>query len=122
MINSLNFVRHFLILRRDCERDVALAHLKAAFVSEAAGHRHMITSLTRSISMREWVDILKDEFSAKGYSFPSKVDDSGAEAKCTTAIFDDTRMRNVLGITPRDLRATIVDMANSVIELGITLE
>ena len=97
-------------------RDVALAHIRALFVAEAAGHRHIVSS-TRWIPYAEWALILRDEFAHKGHNIPTQVEDG--EPHLPGTHLDDSRMKNVLGIERRDLRSTVIDMANSVIELGV---
>ena len=64
--------------------------------------------------MKEWADILRAEFTSKGYRIPSESDPNDPG---TPGIkMDDTRMRQVLGITPRPFKSTIIDMAKSMIE------
>ncbi|RNA23968.1 NADPH-dependent aldehyde reductase ARI1-like isoform X1, partial [Brachionus plicatilis] len=46
-------------------RDVALAHIKAAFLPEAAGHRHIIE--TKWASNKEAFEILKKKYANQGY-------------------------------------------------------
>jgi hypothetical protein len=62
--------------------------------------------------MKQWADILNEEFGSKGYKIPIQLDNG----KTLFAKIDDSRMRNILGIIPRDFKSTIIDMANSVIE------
>ena len=62
--------------------------------------------------MKEWADILNEEFGPKGYKIPTELDNG----IIPFAKIDDSRMRNVLGIKPRDFKSTIIDMANSIIE------
>ncbi len=93
-------------------RDVATAHIRALFAPEAAGLRHIVSS-TRWIPYAEWASILRDE----GYSIAAEVEMSQAHLPATR--LDDSRMRNVLGVELRDLRATVVDMAKSVVELDV---
>ena len=68
--------------------------------------------------MTRWAEILHEEFSSKGYKIPTEPE-SKDPPKGSKGTWDDSRMRNVLGMTPHDFRATITDMANSVIEQGI---
>jgi len=98
-------------------RDVAKAHLKAAFLPEENGHRHLITSSSQFIPMKQWVDELRKEFEPKGYTFPTEVEQG--ESKGQNAILDNTRMSSVLGIEATDFSSTIIDMAYSFINLGL---
>jgi nucleoside-diphosphate-sugar epimerase len=98
-------------------RDVAKAHLKAAFLPEANGNRHLIVSSNHFIPMKEWVDELRKEFEPKGYKFPTEVEQG--EAKGQNARLDDTRMCSVLGIEPTSFSSTIIDMAYSFINFGL---
>ena len=95
-------------------RDVADAHIRALFAAEAAGHRHIVSS-TRWIAYAEWAAILRDE----GYTIAAEVDDDGSQCQTPATRLDDSRVRNVLGIELRDLRATVLDMAKSVVELNV---
>jgi nucleoside-diphosphate-sugar epimerase len=85
---------------------------KAAFIPDAVGHRHILVSSNTTISMKQWADILNEEFGPKGYKIPTELDNG----KTLFAKIDDSRMRNVLGISPRDFKSTVIDMANSIIE------
>lgn len=97
-------------------RDVALAHVKAAFSDQAVGHRNLILSSTSLLSVKNWVEILKEEFGSRGYKI-AEVNETNKNVSETK--FEDSRMRNVLEITPTDFRSTIIDMTNSLIEFGI---
>lgn len=98
-------------------RDVALAHVKAAFEEKAIGHRNLITSGRNLFSIKNWLDILKHEFS--GYSFPEVVSDQEKARKIQETVFDNSRMKSILGIEPIDFKSTILDMTKSLIEYGI---
>ena len=112
-------------------RDVALAHVNAMTVPDAAGHRHIL--VTEAHTMKEIAVILDAEFRPQGYNPPtaelpnflvkmaSWFDKNlrfitPALGKC--AQFDNTRMKSVLDITPREMKNTICDMAYSMIEAG----
>ncbi|RNA12384.1 NADPH-dependent aldehyde reductase ARI1-like isoform X1 [Brachionus plicatilis] len=93
-------------------RDVALAHLKAAFLPQAAGHRHIIE--TKWASSREVFDILKKNYANQGYKFITqfeKGDDPNNKS-------DTTRMTKVLGVPITEYEKTIIDMAESLIKSG----
>lgn len=114
-------------------RDVALAHLRAMIVPEAAGHRHIVYS-GQNLWLQEIAILLEKEFKSQGYSIPT--------ANCPypflwmTSLFDktvklalplynkeqhmdNTRMKSVLGISPIDANTTVIDMAYDLIEKGI---
>ena len=96
-------------------RDVALCHYKGAFLSEAVGHRHIIISLNKYMTMKTAAEILHQEFSPMGYKIPleqEQGDDPNNSA-------DNTRMIKVLGVTPTDYKKTILDMAYSLINAGL---
>ncbi|RWS14510.1 putative uncharacterized oxidoreductase-like protein, partial [Dinothrombium tinctorium] len=113
-------------------RDVALAHIRALTVPEAAGNRHII--VTSNVMMKDIALILQKEFKPQGYHIPTMVvpnfvvwmnsllDKSyklvvprlGRDYK-----FETKRMQEVLGITPTELEKTIIDTANSLIERGV---
>lgn len=97
-------------------RDVALAHIKAASIPEAAGERILIVSSTSFIPMIRWAQILDKEFSSKGYKIP--LEEVKGEGKGKTAKIDDSKMRKILGITPIDFEKTVIDMAYSLINKG----
>lgn len=113
-------------------RDVAAAHIKAMTLEEAAGHRHLI--FNQNMWMKEIAQILSKEFKPQGYNV--------ATANCPNPIlwmtslfdktikmvmpnigkvykFDNARMKNVLGITPIEVKETLIDMAYSLIESGL---
>lgn len=113
-------------------RDVANAHIKAMTLEEAAGKRHLITNA--NIWMKEIGQILSKEFKSQGYNVPT--------TGCPNAImwmnscfnknlktlipqlnkvykFDNTRMKEVLAITPKEPKEIVIDMAYSLIENGL---
>ena len=54
-------------------RDVAKAHIAAMLLPEAAGHRHIVTSVTESQAFKEWALLLDKEYRSKGYNVPTTV-------------------------------------------------
>ena len=113
-------------------RDVALAHVNAMIIPEAAGNRHIIT--TKTLSFKDIATILDSEFRPQGYNVPTMemptllVKFVGLFDKKLQALvpmldhqaeYDTSRMQTVLGITPRDMKHTILDQAYSMIERGI---
>ena len=113
-------------------RDVAQAHLQALVLPEVAGQRHLIVS--HSVWVKEVAMILQKEFSPQGYFVPtftapnalvrvSSFIDKGVKLvvprlgkECK---YDNKRMQEVLKITPIDLEKTVIDTANSMIEMGV---
>jgi dihydroflavonol-4-reductase len=77
-------------------RDVALAHLRAAFLPEAVGHRHIIVSEGKWFSIKRAADILSNEFGPKGFKVNTDVEPKDDPNNYS----DNTRMVKVLGITP----------------------
>jgi nucleoside-diphosphate-sugar epimerase len=55
-------------------RDVALAHIRAAFLPEAVGNRHIIVSEGKWFSIKRVADILSSEFSPKGYKVKTEAE------------------------------------------------
>lgn len=98
-------------------RDVATAHVKAALEDKAIGHRNLITSDKNLFSITNWIDILSKDFG--DHKFPEVVIDEEKAKTIKMTLFDNSRMRNILGIEPIDFKSTILDMTNSLIEQGI---
>jgi len=96
-------------------RDVAMAHLRAAFIPGAAGRRHFIVSDRNSISAQVYAEISRKNFPK--FKIPTEVADGESHGK--TSQMDDSNMRNILKITPTDFEKTVVDTVNSLIDRGI---
>ena len=112
-------------------RDVALAHIKAMTLPEAAGNRHIIAIPMAFIDIAVALD---GEFKCQGYSVPTKSApnffmrvaswfDEGAKFILPqvgkTWRIDNSRMTEVLGIEPNDVQQAVVAMAYTLIEAGI---
>lgn len=112
-------------------RDVALAHVKAMTLPNAANHRHIIC--TQNVWFKDIGLALSKEFKPYGYSIPSMVAPYFAVwlnsfiDKMSRAIlprigrefrFDNKRMKDELGITPYELNKTLLDTAHSLIDNG----
>jgi nucleoside-diphosphate-sugar epimerase len=97
-------------------RDVALAQFKCAFSPSAVGHRHPILSQKEKGIWKTIAGILHEEFAPKGYKVPT--DDSEVTPTVNIQV-DNSRMINELGIKPRPLKQTVIDMANSLINAGL---
>ncbi|CAF0773353.1 unnamed protein product [Brachionus calyciflorus] len=100
-------------------RDVALAHLKAAFNDDVVGQRNMVVSGNNLFTIKNWVDILKEEFGPRGYRFPEVIVNEEKNKSLKHTFYDNSRMRNVLNIQPTDFKTTIIDMAYSLIQYGL---
>jgi nucleoside-diphosphate-sugar epimerase len=98
-------------------RDVARAHVLAAFNDEAVGKRIIIGSETNFIHMSRWAEILQKEFGPHGYKIPTEVDLSTPPRGEGTCL-DLSNMENILRLKPTFFESTIIDMANSLIQRG----
>ncbi|XP_074657492.1 uncharacterized protein LOC141910679 [Tubulanus polymorphus] len=113
-------------------RDVAAAHIKAMTEPEAAGNRHIV--INQNIWLREIAQTLSKEFKPQGYGIPTA--HCPYFAAWITALFDknvknllpqigktmkydNTRMKEKLGIEPRDINATLLEGCYSMIEKGL---
>ena len=112
-------------------KDVALAHIKAMTLPEAAGKRHILAIPATFIDLTTALD---REFKSQGYNIPTRVapnflmriagcfDD---QAKATLPYvgrmwnINNDRMTKMLGIQPSDVQEAAVSMAYSLIERGI---
>ena len=112
-------------------RDVAAAHIKAMTIPEAEGHRHIADNGT--LWFYQIANIVAKEFRPQGYKVPTRtgpnflfhimalfnevakrlVPDLGRKTE-----YDNSRLRNVLGITPIPVEKSILDMCYSMIETG----
>lgn len=112
-------------------RDVAAAHIKAMTTQEASGKRFLLVN--ENMWMKEIAQILAKEFKSRGYNVPTTnypnamLHMVGIINKNVKAIipqcgkvskFDNTRMKEVLGVTPRETKDTLIDMAYSMVEGG----
>jgi len=94
-------------------RDVALAHVKAITVKEAAGNRFIVCNT--SLWMKDVADILAEKYLADGWPIPTEeIPNADAEQNW----FDNTRSQEVLGITYRPLKDSFIDMCESMIKTG----
>ena len=113
-------------------RDVATAHIKAMTVAEAVGNRHIIHG--EGLWLSRIAKILSSEFRPQGYDIPMRtapyalvwllswfdktiqmvLPSIGKDTK-----LDNTRMREVLGVEPRKIEDTYIDMVYSMIENGM---
>ena len=96
-------------------RDVALAHLKAAQLDEAVGHRFIIASDDRYLSNAEIFRIIEQA----GYELNKNIDDPSNKDDYKNARIDNSNMRNILKIEPTELKKSVLDMVQSFFEYGI---
>lgn len=112
-------------------RDVALAHLQAMIVPEAANNRYLIVS--DHMWMKEIAEVLKSEFGKYGYyistwtapyiavylvSFIDKSARLVYPRHGQAYTYSNRRMKDVLKVNPRSARETIIDTAHCLIESG----
>jgi nucleoside-diphosphate-sugar epimerase len=97
-------------------RDVADAHLKAMATPDAAGKRYLLLADGPTITWLEMAEILRDHLGAAGAHI-TLTEASGDELP-PLAIHND-RAKRELGWQPRPARATIVETADSLLELGL---
>nr|KAG5687929.1 hypothetical protein BaRGS_014378 [Batillaria attramentaria] len=112
-------------------RDVALAHVKAMTVPEAAGQRFICNN--DNLWFSQMGVLLKTVFGPQGYNIPTSVAPkvvmwvgSIFDGSIKTIlphigdvkIYDNTKLKEVLGVQPRNIRDTIIEMAYALIENG----
>ncbi|KAH9503821.1 hypothetical protein Btru_063923 [Bulinus truncatus] len=112
-------------------RDVAKAHIKCMTLDEAQGHRHILCS--GNLWLSDIAKILDKEFRSQGYNIPTgelpnfvvtlagifdKSIKSGKALASKVTLLDNSRMKNILGITPIPIEQTFVDMGYTMIENG----
>ena len=94
-------------------RDLALAHVKAIEVPEAAGKRFFITA--GYYDNAEIADIVKKDFPEYAEQFPSEYKSDKPDQIYG---IDNSRSKNVLGLTYTPLEKTVVDTIKSLKEVG----
>ncbi|XP_070212933.1 uncharacterized protein [Littorina saxatilis] len=112
-------------------RDVAQAHVRAMTSPNAAGHRHIVHC--GNMWMSEIANLLHAVLKPQGYNIPTTVAPNlvlkmvGAVDASVRIIlpylgvvhkYTNNRMRQDLGIEPRNVRDTIIDMAHALIQNG----
>lgn len=92
-------------------RDLALAHVKAAEMPEAANQRFFVTA--GFFSNEEIADIVRENFPELGDKVPGKGTKGGGYPSDGLYTYDNSRTREVLGVRFRGLRESIVDTVKS---------
>ncbi|BFZ00243.1 hypothetical protein BsWGS_03282 [Bradybaena similaris] len=113
-------------------RDVAAAHVKALELDSVVGNRHILHG--SNLWMKDIALTLAKEYKPQGYSIPTislpnvclwglslfnKTAKTFLPVVGKQSQFDNTRMKDVLGISPRDVKETVVEEANVLIEKGL---
>ena len=113
-------------------RDVATAIVNALTAVGAANKRHLLSA--ENIWYTQTAQILADEFTRYGYDVPTKRAssmylwfNSMFDSRCRKwrsvvnkeFKLDNTRMQTVLGVKPRSINTTIIDMGYSMIDTGL---
>ncbi len=79
----------------------------------------MIVSNPTIISIKQIADIVNEELEPKGYKICTDIDPTSFDFETRSITTDTSRMRNVLGIEPINLKKTIIDSVYSYIEHGL---
>ncbi|TAQ91533.1 hypothetical protein B7494_g154 [Chlorociboria aeruginascens] len=97
-------------------RDLALAHVKAIEVPEAAGKRFFVTA--GYFSNKQISDIIREKFPALEKELPARDVKGGDYPPQGVYKYDNSRVRDVLGIKFTALEQCIVDTVKSLQEVG----
>ena len=97
-------------------RDLALAHVKAAELPEAANKRFFVTA--GHFSNEEIADTIRDSFPELKNELPAKGIKGGEYPDDGVYNFDNSRVKEVLGIEFRSLKESIVDAVKSLQAVG----
>ncbi|CAF9905209.1 MAG: methylglyoxal reductase (NADPH-dependent) gre2 [Alectoria fallacina] len=97
-------------------RDLALAHVKAAELPEAANKRFFVTA--GYFSNEEIADIIRDSFPQLKNELPAKGVKGGGYPKEGIYKYDNSRVKEILGIEFRSLKESIVDAVKSLQAVG----
>ena len=97
-------------------RDLALAHVKAIEIPEAADKRFFITA--GYFSNKEICEIIRRNFPEYEKELPSKDVKGGDYPEAGLYKYDNSRTVNVLGIKFRGLEESIVDLVKSLKSVG----
>ena len=112
-------------------RDVALAHLRAMTLPDAAGHRFIVNQDT--VNVRDIAKVLSDEFSPMGYKIATAMlpdwlarplsyivpDLSRFKGRFGAKNFySNEKLRKILNIEPIDWKTSVLSSAYSLVERG----
>lgn len=97
-------------------RDLALAHVKAAELPEAANKRFFVTA--GYFSNEEIADIIRDNYPELKDKLPTKGTKGGEYPTDGIYKYDNSRTKDVLGIQFRSLKESIVDTVKSLQAVG----
>ena len=100
-------------------RDVALAHVKAMEVSEAAGKRFFVTA--GYFSNKEIAQIIRGNFPDLKSTTVSPDSEGGDYPEGGTKSlfgYDNSRVRDTLGISFRSLKESVIDTVKSMQTVG----
>jgi nucleoside-diphosphate-sugar epimerase len=97
-------------------RDLALAHVKAMELSEAADKRFFITA--GYFSNRQICEIIRKHFPEYTDQLPPSEDKSGDFPRDGVYKYDNSRAMQVLGLKWRTLEESIVDTVKSLKAVG----
>lgn len=97
-------------------RDVALAHVKAIELPEAAGKRFFVTA--GYFSGREVCEIIRKNFPDLEKELPPKDAKGGDYPEGDLYKYDNSRTKEVLGIKFRGLEESVVDTVKSLKDVG----
>ena len=113
-------------------RDVAEAHIKGMEMDDAVGKRHLL--LGSSLWFSEIAKIMADEMNPMGYAVPTReLPDFVVKflsyfvkslSFCLPRLglaqkFNTSRMTDVLGVKPRPIKETLLDLSYNFVDLGI---
>ncbi|KAK3172112.1 hypothetical protein OEA41_004197 [Lepraria neglecta] len=97
-------------------RDLALAHVKAAELPEAASKRFFVTA--GYFSNEEIADIVRDNYPELKDKVPAKGTKGGGYPEEGIYKYDNSKVKEVLGIQFRSLKESIVDTVKSLQAVG----
>jgi nucleoside-diphosphate-sugar epimerase len=97
-------------------RDLALAHAKAMEVPEAGGKRFFVTA--GYFSNKEIVEVIRKNFPEYENQLPGKDAKGGDYPEGGVYKYDNSRVKEVLGIKFRSLEESITDLVKSLKAVG----
>ena len=96
-------------------RDVALAHVRAAQLDEAVGHRFIIASDDLYHSTADILKLIKNE----GFKLNKNIAEPLDKDEYKNTRIDNSNMRKILKIQPTEIKKSALDMVQSFLEFGI---